>query len=252
MNTNTEVKMRPFDIHIPNLEGDGVTEIIRIDIPVRIDPQNGQEILTTEAHDLIEKTKARRMGLMSADEIRELRGRLDLTQEEMSDLLQIGAKTYTRWESGRARVSRSMNVLLCALRDGRIDVNYLRGLRDPLAVTDWPAKDWSRMILPGCHVPVPPMEFQTRVTEAFTAWLKRADVFEERSMPLLTLRPDARELSALHRRSGNRGVWLVESQQEFPRAISTKLEVCYYCQPHFNELLEEQQECEETQTNPVS
>ena len=48
----------------------------------------------------------------------------------MSDLLQIGAKSYTRWESGRARISRSMNVLLSALRDGAVTVEYLRCLRD--------------------------------------------------------------------------------------------------------------------------
>jgi transcriptional regulator with XRE-family HTH domain len=74
------------------------------------------------------------MGLMLPDEIRELRERLDLTQDEICELLQIGAKTYSRWESGRARPSRSMNVLLCGLRDGVITVEYLRSLREG---TDW-------------------------------------------------------------------------------------------------------------------
>lgn len=138
MKTNTNVVLRPFDVHIPNLEGDGASEIVRIDIPVRIDPQSGEEILTPEAHELIERTKLRCMGLMSAEELRELRERLNLTQEEMSDLLQIGAKTYTRWESGRARLSRSMNVLLSALRDGVVTVEYLRCLRD--------GRDWMPML----------------------------------------------------------------------------------------------------------
>src|SRR5208283_1159998 len=94
--------------------------------------------LTPESLELIEKTQARHMGLMSPEEIRELRERLDLTQEEMSGLLQIGAKSYTRWESGRARPSRSLNVVLCALRDGVVTTEYLRCLRD--------GRDWSPLL----------------------------------------------------------------------------------------------------------
>ena len=130
MNTTNDLKMRPFDVQIPNLDGDGIAETIRIDVPVHIDPESGEEILTAAAHELIEKTKARRMGLMLADEIRELRERFSLTQEQISELLQIGAKTYTRWESGRARPSRSLNLLLCALRDGALSLEYLRCKRE--------------------------------------------------------------------------------------------------------------------------
>jgi len=130
MNTTNDLKMRPFDVQIPNLDGDGIAETIRIDVPVHIDPESGEEILTAAAHELIEKTKARRMGLMLADEIRQLRERFSLTQEQISELLQIGAKTYTRWESGRARPSRSLNLLLCALRDGALSLEYLRCKRE--------------------------------------------------------------------------------------------------------------------------
>jgi len=148
MNTTTDLKMRPFDVHIPNLDGDDIAETVRIEVPVRIDPESGEEILTPEAHELIEKTKVRLMGLMSPEELRELREeRLHLTQEEMSDLLQIGAKTYTRWESGRARPSRSLNVMLCALRDGQLDVNYLRVLRDPSARAAWFARKTCRALV---------------------------------------------------------------------------------------------------------
>jgi len=139
MKTTTDLNMRPFDVHIPNFDGDAIAETVRIEVPVRIDPATGDEILTAEAHDLIEKTKSRLLGLMSPEELRELReDRLHLTQEEMSDLLQIGAKTYTRWESGRARPSRSLNVMLCAIRDGLLTVEYLRCLRD--------GRDWSSLL----------------------------------------------------------------------------------------------------------
>ena len=69
------------------------------------------------------------MGLLLPEEIKALRQRLNLTQIEMSDLLQIGEKTYTRWESGRSRPSQVLNLLLRALRDGRLDVAYLRSHR---------------------------------------------------------------------------------------------------------------------------
>jgi transcriptional regulator with XRE-family HTH domain len=76
--------------------------------------------------------------LLTPDQIRSLRERLGLTQREVSELLQIGEKTWTRWETGRDRPSRSINVLLCALNDGRIDVAYLRSLARRR--NDWAAR----------------------------------------------------------------------------------------------------------------
>ena len=137
---NQNLKRIPFDVYIPNLDGDGIAETIQIEVQAYTDPETGEDVLTPESLELIEKTQARHMGLMSAGEIKELRQRLGLSQDEMSELLQIGGKSYTRWESGRARPSRSMNVLLCALRDGQMDVNYLTALRDPETQTLWRAR----------------------------------------------------------------------------------------------------------------
>jgi putative zinc finger/helix-turn-helix YgiT family protein len=124
-------KTATFQVQIPNLDGDGIAETVPIEVQVYLDPETGEEVLTQESLDLIEKTQARHMGLMSPEEIKELRRRLDLTQQEISELLQIGQKTYTRWENGRSRPARSMNLLLCALRDGYINVDYCRSFRDP-------------------------------------------------------------------------------------------------------------------------
>jgi DNA-binding transcriptional regulator YiaG len=134
------LKKIPFDVHIPNLDGDGIAQTIHIEVTAFTDPDSGEDILTPESLELIEKIQARHMGLMSAGEIKELRHRLGLSQDEMSELLQIGGKSYTRWESGRARPSRSMNVVLCALRDSQLDVNYLQALRDPEKGTEWAAR----------------------------------------------------------------------------------------------------------------
>jgi DNA-binding transcriptional regulator YiaG len=135
---NEKLKTITFDVHIPNLDGDGIAETIPIEVQAYTDPETGEDILTPESLELVEKTQARHMGLMTPEEIRELRERLNLTQEEMSDMLQIGAKSYTRWESGRARPSRSLNVVLCAMRDGVVTTEYLCCLRD--------GRDWSPLL----------------------------------------------------------------------------------------------------------
>src|SRR5437764_3768815 len=126
---SNSLQTKLFEVYIPNLDHDGIAEIVPIEVQVRYDPEVGEEILTRESLKLIEDTKARRMGLMLPEKIKALRLRLKLTQNEISDLLQIGEKSYTRWETGRARPSRSINVLLCALRDRRINPEYLRALR---------------------------------------------------------------------------------------------------------------------------
>lgn len=112
-------------ISIPSPDGSKVVEIVKIKVEALKDPQDGEIYLTSEAIRIIEKTKARYMGILLPTEIRELRGRLGMTQQGMSQLLRIGDKTYTRWENGRKRPSQSLNLLLTALWDGKLDVNDL-------------------------------------------------------------------------------------------------------------------------------
>ncbi|HEY3901117.1 MAG TPA: helix-turn-helix domain-containing protein [Chthoniobacter sp.] len=134
MKTAQTTEMVDFEVLIPTVEGNEIADRITIKIPV-IRDATGEEILTPEAHELIEQTQARYTGLMLPDQLRALRNRLGLTQRNLGELLQVGEKSYTRWESGRARPSRSINVLLCALRDGRLSVSYLQGLQKP--IVDW-------------------------------------------------------------------------------------------------------------------
>ena len=57
---------------------------------------------------------------MLPDDIRQLRERFGLTQTEISNALGLGGKTWTRWESGRERPSRSMNNMLVFLHNGKL------------------------------------------------------------------------------------------------------------------------------------
>ncbi len=87
--------------------------------------------LDGHSREKIDAVKARYLGILPAIELRKLRHAIGLPQKGMAELLQLGEKSWTRWEIGKERPSRSMNVLLCAIYDGRLDVNYLRTLSDP-------------------------------------------------------------------------------------------------------------------------
>jgi len=126
---NTEIRYVDHEVLIPNVEGDEIAERIKVQIPVTIDPVTGDEMLTEEAFEILETTKARHMGLLLPDQIKALRERLKLSQKDMSQLLQAGEKSYTRWESGRARPSRMVNVLLRLLDEGDVSVESLQRQR---------------------------------------------------------------------------------------------------------------------------
>jgi len=143
MNTENqnEIEMTDFEVLIPSAGGNEITTRVTIQVPITRDPKTGEEILTPEAHDLIESTQARYMGLMLPEQLKVLRKKLGLTQHQLAELLQVGEKSYTRWETGKDRQSRSINLLLCALRDGRLTLPYLKSLQKP--VLDW----WSSSLI---------------------------------------------------------------------------------------------------------
>lgn len=123
-----KTKLVDFEILVPNLDGTAVQERVTVKIPLVWDEELEQWVLSEEAHHIIDNTKARHMGLMLPAELKALRERLRLTQKEMGELLQAGEKSWTRWESGRHRPSRSINLLIRALDDRMISVEYLRKL----------------------------------------------------------------------------------------------------------------------------
>jgi len=64
--------------------------------------------------------------LLSADEIRAIRERFNLTQAELAGLLRLGANTASRWESGRNVQIAAMDILLRLIRDLPGSIDYLR------------------------------------------------------------------------------------------------------------------------------
>lgn len=122
-------EMITVDVAIPSTDGKSVAYTIPVTVPAVFNEDYQDYILDGTAQAEIDRVKARHMGLLSAEEIKALRTRLGVTQREVAELLQIGEKSWTRWETGRDRPSRSMNILLRALDDGKVDVNYLRSVR---------------------------------------------------------------------------------------------------------------------------
>lgn len=130
-----KTKTGQIEVQISTADGSDVAECIQVDVPLEWDDELQEWLLTGEAHQIIDDTKARHIGLISPAELKEMRLHLKLTQREIGALIQVGEKSYTRWETGRARPSRSINVLLCALRDGRLTIPYLQSLQKP--VIEW-------------------------------------------------------------------------------------------------------------------
>lgn len=129
--------MVEVEVPIPALDGETIQERVKVQVEALKDPVSGEVFFDTAALAELERVKARYMGLLSPEEITTLRRSLGLTQKEISQLLQIGEKSYTRWESGKERPSRSLNILLRALGDGHLTTSYLEGLRQR-------AFDWRR------------------------------------------------------------------------------------------------------------
>lgn len=119
------------EVPIPTPDGKGIAYTVPVQVPVWRDPKSGMIFHDEQSRQVIDKAKARHMGILSRAQIKEIREMLGLTQQGMAELLQLGAKTWTRWETGKERPSRSMNLLLCAIFDGKVDAHYLRRHQDP-------------------------------------------------------------------------------------------------------------------------
>jgi transcriptional regulator with XRE-family HTH domain len=141
------IKHEEFEVLVPNLDDTAVAERVKVSIPLKWDEEIQEWLLTPEAHHIIEDTKARHMGLLLPAQFKELRDRYGFTQKEMGELFQVGEKSWTRWESGKHRPSRSINLLIRALYEGGISLNYLlkRAGKPPREEPEWASSQfvWS-------------------------------------------------------------------------------------------------------------
>ena len=85
-----------YPVRIPKTDGTETAEIVEIEVDAWRDA-DGQIFLDGAAREAIEAVKARHLGLLTPARIGELRAHLGLTQGEISELLQIGARSWSRW-----------------------------------------------------------------------------------------------------------------------------------------------------------
>ena len=116
---------------IPTPDGKGIAETIMVEVEAQRDPKDGEIYLNGAVLEELDRVKARHMGILLPSEIRELRTRLGMTQKEMGDLLGVAEKSYSRWETGRERLSHSLNKMVAALWEGRLTVADLQATRQP-------------------------------------------------------------------------------------------------------------------------
>lgn len=119
----------PFDVYLPaTAEKEAV---FAVTIEIEVYENFGQEFLTPESSELIERTRARHIGFLHGKDIRDLRLRLGLTQDELSARLDCGEKSLSRWESGRGLPSGIVNKLLRLLEEGRVTPADLAAVSGP-------------------------------------------------------------------------------------------------------------------------
>lgn len=126
---------RSYPIRVPTSANDLTLRTVET-ITVELYPAETEEeeMLTPESSLLIEERRAYHMGRMTGTAIRDLReDKLNLTQDELSELLKCGQKSLSRWENGRGYPSGIVNTILRLLEDGSVTVAALRSVAGPRA-----------------------------------------------------------------------------------------------------------------------
>lgn len=91
----------------------------------------GEEILPDALSKAIEAQRYRRLGLLMPSAIREVRERTGLSAVDITHLLGVGEKTYTRWENGKSIQNKSNDTLIRLLDKNAEVFALLDAERDP-------------------------------------------------------------------------------------------------------------------------
>lgn len=88
-----------------------------------------EEFLSQEALDRIQVEKYKKLDLLTPEKLKSIREKLDRTQEEMSDLLGVGKKSYFRWENGFSIQNKSIDRYIRLVAENPENVFLLEKLR---------------------------------------------------------------------------------------------------------------------------
>lgn len=115
------------DRYVTDVKHDGRSH--RIDIP-RLEffrcEQCGSQVLTDSADEAVGRELRRVAGLLTPDEIRNLRLQFGLTQRLLAELLGVGEATVYRWETGAQIQQRAFDKMLRAYQNVPAFQKYLQ------------------------------------------------------------------------------------------------------------------------------
>ncbi len=72
----------------------------------------GEDFIGHELDQAITRVQYQRLGLLAPEQIRQIREKTGLSATEMSQLLNAGDKSYTRWENGKSIQNKMTDTLL--------------------------------------------------------------------------------------------------------------------------------------------
>lgn len=122
---------RQFDVYAPGTK-DRAPRLLQT-IDVEVETRSGHEFLTQESRLRIEEIKRSDRGLITGAEIKSMRKRLGLSQEKLTNLIQCGEKSLSRWENGHGYPTGPINAILRLLSDGILTPEYLERIYLPSA-----------------------------------------------------------------------------------------------------------------------
>lgn len=126
---------RPFDVYAPGTK-DTPPKFLET-IEVEVENRFGEEFLTLDSRERIERIRTRHMGLMSGEHIKSMRKRLGISQKELTALLDCGEKTLSRWENGHGFPTGAANTLLRLLNEGFVAPASMAAVAGPLPEHPW-------------------------------------------------------------------------------------------------------------------
>ena len=144
---------RPFDVYAPGSK-DTPPKFLET-IEVEVENRFGEEFLTLESRERIERIRTRHMGLMSGEDIKAMRKRLRLPQNQLTALLQCGEKSLSRWENGHGYPTGIVNTILRLLDEGFLAPASLEAVQGPR-----PSRRWIEQVQPRAQQRKVPLQYR--------------------------------------------------------------------------------------------
>lgn len=114
--------------------GDGRHLLVKR-LPARICDKCGEALFPSESRAAIEAELVKTLGSLTPDQVIELVEMTSLKEDELCELLGLGAKTIYRWRRGAQRPSKSLSILLAIVAHHRTMPEWVKewtaGQRNP-------------------------------------------------------------------------------------------------------------------------